>query len=478
MFTRKKKWIANLSYSVVANGMGFLVSAFSAFFVPKMLGVRPYAYWQLYIFYTTYIGFFHFGWADGIYLLQGGKKYSELDKVSLSSQFRLFVIFELLISVSFIAISSIAVEDTNKRFVLEATGVCLFLTLPRTFLQYLLQTTDRISAYARNVIIEKVIYLFLAAAYLFFAGAKDQRPLVLSDLFARAVTLIQAAWMCRDIVIARSDSLPAAFRNAAYNISVGAPLMFANIAGFLLNGIVKLSVEIRWGIEAFGKTSLTMAVSNILMIFISAVSIVLYPMFRNMDQGSLLSVYKKLRGMLIRFVLGLMVFYYPIRVLLSAWLPQYADSLKYMGLLFPICVFEGKTNMLINTCFKVLRKEKNLLVINCVSVAVAAVITCFMAFVLGSLTGSMLGLLIAIGFRSTLAELCLERMSGLGIKRDILLELIVIFAFVCLSWNVGGWRGMSGYILIYALYLIVEAFMQKSTPEMHGFRKKEMGSHE
>ena len=36
------------------------------------------------------------------------------------------------------------------------------------------------------------------------------------------------------------------------------------------------------------------------------------------------------------------IFYYPIKLILSTWLPQYADSLRYMALLFPICIYESK----------------------------------------------------------------------------------------------------------------------------------------
>ena len=87
------KLIKNLSYSVVANGTNTLVSLILVLFVPKILGVKEYSYWQLYLFYASYVGFFHFGWADGVYLKFGGKKYEELDKGYFHSQFWLLTIF-------------------------------------------------------------------------------------------------------------------------------------------------------------------------------------------------------------------------------------------------------------------------------------------------------------------------------------------------------------------------------------------------
>ena len=57
----------NILYSIVANFFNLLVSLILSFVVPKLLGVEQYGYWQLYTFYVSYTGFFHFGMADGVY---------------------------------------------------------------------------------------------------------------------------------------------------------------------------------------------------------------------------------------------------------------------------------------------------------------------------------------------------------------------------------------------------------------------------
>lgn len=74
------KIIKNFSYTLTSNIIAFLISALVTFIVPKVLGVENYSYFQLYLFYVSYTGFLHFGWADGIYLRYGGKYYEELDR--------------------------------------------------------------------------------------------------------------------------------------------------------------------------------------------------------------------------------------------------------------------------------------------------------------------------------------------------------------------------------------------------------------
>ena len=353
----KKTIIQNFSYSAFANGINLLVSILSAFVVPKVLGVSEYSYWQLYTFYTSYVGFFHFGWADGIYLKQGGKRYQDLDKQNMANQFRLYVLFELLIAILIILLSWIFVEDKSRFYVLVCTAVCLFITLPRTFLQYLLQTTDRISEYAQNIIYEKIIYV-IGVFIALFLGVRSYEPLLIIDLFAKLVTFFLLARLCRDTLTTRITHIFRGLKEAWDNVRIGSRLMIANIAGLLITGIVKMAVEQNWGIETFGKVSLTMTASNMIMVFISAVSVVLYPMLKNVQEESLVPIYRKLRSLLMLLTLGMLIFYYPMRIIISYWLPQYADSLIYMALLFPMCVFESKLTLLISTYLKALRKEK------------------------------------------------------------------------------------------------------------------------
>lgn len=87
-----------------------------------------------------------------------------------------------------------------------------------------------------------------------------------------------------------------------------------------------------------------------------------------MDEEKRLEVYTIIRNALTFLLFAGLIGYYPIRYVLSLWLPKYADSLIYMSVLFPVCVFESKVTLLINTYLKSMRKEFLMLKINTVSV--------------------------------------------------------------------------------------------------------------
>ena len=111
------KFLKNLMAAFLAQGISLLTSVCMSFVLPKFLGIMQYGYWQLFIFYTSYVGFFHFGFNDGLYLRIGGKQLEELDSDEIGTQFKLFLIMELVISISAIFISSIYFTNPERRFI-------------------------------------------------------------------------------------------------------------------------------------------------------------------------------------------------------------------------------------------------------------------------------------------------------------------------------------------------------------------------
>jgi hypothetical protein len=92
-----KRFAKNLTFAFTAQGISFLLSVLMSLLVPKMLGVEQFAYWQLFIFYSTYVGLFHFGLSDGIYLRYGGMELENLDKRRIGSQFKLMIAWQIII---------------------------------------------------------------------------------------------------------------------------------------------------------------------------------------------------------------------------------------------------------------------------------------------------------------------------------------------------------------------------------------------
>ena len=232
--------------------------------------------------------------------------------------------------------------------------------------------------------------------------------------------------------------------------------MLANIASTLIIGVVRFGIQKNWDIETFGKISLTLNISNLLMTFINAVAVIMFPLLRREEESNLPKIYVILRNTLMIFLYMMLIFYYPIKLILSTWLPQYADSLRYMALLFPICIYESKMSMLINTYLKSFRKEKSMLIINTISLILSLILTISSVFILNNLTLAILSIVFLLGFRCVIGELVLTKIMNILIYKDIILETVLTAIFIISSWFINNMFCSIIYTCFYLIYVFIK----------------------
>lgn len=455
MNSKLKDLIINFSYSLTSNLITLIISTLVIIIVPKLIGIEEYGYWQLYLFYSSYVGFLHFGWNDGIYLRYGGKEYKDLKKEMFFSQFYMLVFIQVILFLLVFTVSNLFINNQNRLFVFQMIAFNLLLLNSKSMLLFILQGTNRIKEYARITMIDKIIYIILIVSFLLI-GIREFKLLIIADLVGKAVSLGYAMFCCRDIVFKKLLLFYFDFKEVVRNINVGIKLMFANIASMLIIGATRFGIERTWDVATFGRVSLTLSISNFLMIFISAVGIVMFPILRRMNQNNLATIYVYFRALLMPILLGLLIFYFPLKITLSAWLPQYAESLKYMTMLFPMIVYEGKTTLLINTYLKTLRKEKLMLNINLISLCLSIVFTIIATIVFKNLDFAILSIVVVLAIRSVIAEFFLSKFLSISVFKDIALELLVTSIFILVGWLINSWYIVLNYTLVYVVYLFLK----------------------
>ena len=455
MNTKAIDFIKNFSYTLTSNLVSLLISTLVVLIVPKLIGIQEYGYWQLYLFYSSYVGFMHFGWNDGIYLRFGGKEYKELNKSLFFSQFYMLVLLQVLIVAVAFIISVLFIVDDNRLFILKMTAVCMIIVNIRAMLLLILQGTNRIKEYAQITMMDRILYCCLIIVFL-VVGVREYKLMVLADLIGKLISLFFAMYCCWDMVFCRMATFYFSFEEALENISVGIKLMFSNIASMLIIGIVRFGIERSWDVSTFGKVSLTLSISNLMMLFINAIGIIMFPILRRTDEKKLPSIYITMRDFLMVILLGALIVYYPIKVVLSAWLPKYADSLMYMALIFPMCVFEGKMALLINTYLKTLRKEKLMLKINLISLALSVMITFITTILFKNLNLAIESIVLLLAFRCVLAEMFLSKILKISLHKDIFLELAMTLIFILTGWFINSWLAVLLYAVAYIMYLAIK----------------------
>jgi hypothetical protein len=321
-------------------------------------------------------------------------------------------------------------------------------------LQYILQSTGRIKEYARNFIIGRVLYIVLILGFL-SVGYRDFEYMLLADIIAKIVALIGLGYVCRDIVFTKGVKLSAGIHEFWINITTGGKLLFANIAGMLIIGIVRFGIERNWDVTTFGKVSFSLSISNFILTFIAAVSVVIFPIIKRSEADRLPTVYDTLGSLLSGGMLIFLIAYYPIQKILLLWLPHYYEAIQYFAILFPISMFEARTSLLINTYLKALREEKAMLIINGFSVLLSLVTTVIVTMLFKNLTAAIMSIVGLQIVKCLIPDIYLQKKMKMKLSFEVLWDALGAIVFILGNWFIGGVQGWGMYIVFVACVGII-----------------------
>ena len=157
----KKEFISNIIFSIVTQIISIVVSLVMTLGIPKLLSLKDYGYWQLFIFYIGFIGFFQLGLSDGLYLKYGGKEFNNINKQIIKSQLVFAMLFQTAISLGIIAYVFFTGSEAPRFYILMAFAFYLIIGNLITLLGFLLLSTNRIKEYSKSVLVDKVSFILL-----------------------------------------------------------------------------------------------------------------------------------------------------------------------------------------------------------------------------------------------------------------------------------------------------------------------------
>ena len=449
-----KSLIQNTAVAFLAQGVTMLISCLTSLLVPKILGVEEFGYWQLFIFYASYVGFFHFGLNDGVYLVHGGEGRDQIDKRSINSQFLTGSIFQLGLCLLIIfAVMGIDL-GRQRNFVLVCTAYYMVVKNASSYLGYVFQSMNETKLYSFSCILERVAFLVPLAALLFIR-VQSFTGFVIAYCASGTLQLVFCLWFARDFLSSGLLSPSESIRESLASVQIGIKLMIANIASQLILGVARFIIDAVWGIKTFGELSLSLSMVNFVFSFVSQAAMVLFPALRQGSREEVGKFFYAVRNFMGLAFPAVYLFYFPGVWLLSMWLPQYANSFIFFAYLLPICVFDGKMSIACTTCFKVEREEAMLLKINIFTTCFSAIGSLLGGYVFNSIWFIIGTVVVAIILRSVISESVLA--GRLSVDRSLAItigELGITLAFIFIASLINnGAVAFVAYGIVYVAYL-------------------------
>lgn len=333
-----------------ANFIQLISGIIVGFVVPGVLDITGYADLKTYTLYLSYIGLFHLGFIDGLYLKYGGKKYQDANKEELLGEHFFLILFQLIIT---IILCLISLAMNNIILLLFSFSILPYMVC--SFFKYIYQSFGEFGKYSKIMYIYSITYLILNVLLAFVFRNGNYIFYCITTIIANLLSCIYFEYKFVSELKVRASIT---WENLNSIFKSGFVLMLGNLAVVLILGIDKWFVKICLSKEDFAYYSFAVSMLNIINTLVSAVSITFYSyLFKNSQKEKL----ENLKNILIIVGSFASVAYFALSIIVHMFLGKYIPSLSILSITFSIFPYLTVVTSLINNLYKVNKQEKKYL---------------------------------------------------------------------------------------------------------------------
>lgn len=424
-----KKIFNNILIVLGAQLLILIISITRSLVLPSFLNVESYGYWQIYLFYSAYVGVFALGFNDGIYLRYGDKDYADLPFEKLRTSVRIFSLMVLLVTIVILILIFFLITNSNLRFTLIFSGLNVFVLGLTGVFTYVLQITNQLKKYSFFSVVDKVLVL-ITIALMFFVNNSNFKLIIIIDFLAKTIVIISMIYLCKELWIGKSISFTVGFKEFKKNISVGVKLLLANLLGMLIIGIGRFLIQVFGGIEDFAIYSFGITITGLLLTAITAFSLVLYPSIKRLNENNYKKYFISVNSFVITFNFVILFLYFPAYWGVNSFYDKYTEMLPYLNLLFIIAILQSKMSILNNTFYKVLRKEKAMLAANLSAVLFFAVLAPIVFYFTKSIWSVAFTTFTTMLLLCYVSEIYLKKIINIQFDYKFIIEIVFIIVFI------------------------------------------------
>lgn len=359
---------------LIANIFNLIIGIVLSFMVPKFLSVDSYAMYKMYALYVTYAGFFHFGYADGMYLKYGGKRIDKINRDDLAKNYKNFFYIISIVAILFLIVGLI----TND-YIIICFSVGQFTTNLLSYLKSLYQATGEFSLYSKALNIEKIGVFIFTFLFLFVFRSDNYLVYIIIQVVVGAIasSFLLFNLNKRLCFISKGGF---SFSECVNNISSGIVLMLGNFSSGLFTGLDRWFVKFLMSNSSFAMYSFASSLLNLLNAFISPITISLYNYFcKKLDFSKIVHM----KELILAWSLLLIAGAYPVKWVILNFLEKYENSTRIIFILFAAQIFISIIQGVYVNLYKANHMQKYYFV-QMISVLIMGIITNGMFYLMNS----------------------------------------------------------------------------------------------
>jgi O-antigen/teichoic acid export membrane protein len=423
--------IRKIGFVAFSNIIKLITSVLVGFVVPSILGLTNYGYYKIFGLYLTYIGLFHFGLIDGIYLKFGGVDYDKLDKQKFRAYFKFLVYLELVISIIGVLVTIFFIQG-EKQIIFLLLFLNLIAINLTSYYQFISQITSRFKEYSTRLIILSIMSI-LIVTLMYLLDISDYRVYVSLIVSVNYLLLFWYMYTYRDITFGRKWKLRNVYGEITFFFITGIPLLLANLTSTLVITVDKQIVEILFPVEEFGVYSFAYSMLAMINVVVSAVGVVLYPTLKKTSQDTIPKNYLNLNRLIILVVLVGLIGYFPLLWIIPKFLPDYIDSIRVFRVALPGLVLTSSIIAVKHNFFKITSNNLSFFTLGVIAIMSNIVFNLIAYYIYKSTLSIATSSVIGIIFWYITTEIYMFRKYKIAWKANALLACLGISAFYAIT---------------------------------------------
>ncbi|WP_317310997.1 capsular biosynthesis protein [Clostridium thermobutyricum] len=354
-----------------ANLLNMVSGLVISFIVPAILSIDSYSFLKTYLFYISYIGLFHFGFIDGMYIKYGGKDVEDIELSILKTEHSMFIKLEICVTIIFLLV---AIIDRNLILFFMALSIIPINTL--SFHQLFYQATGQFKIYARISYIYTMIYLILNISLVFIFRNKNYIYYCLANLISNIIIFL----LLELKFYKNTQGIKCLYNKELWkNIKVGFFILLGNMSIILFYGIDRWFIKLFYSISDFAYYSFAVSMLNLINLLVTSISIALYNyLAKNEKKDEII----RIKNILIILGTCASFTYFIFAFIVTIFLKKYIPSLGVISISFAAYPYMIVISSLFVNLYKAKKLEKRyfktvivILIVVCIYNVIATIIS-------------------------------------------------------------------------------------------------------
>ena len=358
----QKKVAKNLIFILLSNLASILSGVLIGFMIPKLMSVSDYGFYKTYTLYATYIGLFHLGFSDGVYIFLSGRDFEKLDKKGIRYYTFFLLSLSLFFSLIAVLVGFVAFKDEYRNISIFI-GLNIFATHITLYYQGIVQATSRFKEFSIKTFVQSglnVLFVVGLTIYFYFIKNNTDLPYYVYLYCVTFVNYFMAIWYIiryRSVTFGKIEKSPQ-YYSIFKIIRVGLPILFSNLIGTFIMTMDRQFVSILFSNETYAVYAFAYNMLSLVTTAISAISIVLFPTLKQIDENTVKDNYAFLNSALLIIIFTSLSIYFPLCLIIENFLPNYIESLSIFRVIFPGIALTSSITIIMYNIYKKFDKTR------------------------------------------------------------------------------------------------------------------------